>query len=241
MGARQEHVKENAKLIRFIQQNHISLGLGSRIQTRLHSQATETRQVHRIHMSDVSLLQQLPANLKEQVACEVFSPMICAHPLVQHIDAVDRTCVSAICQTSMSQQSVLPMHDVYALGSQCQAMYFVVAGEMSYIHGYMTKPESLSDNSCMIAAGNWACELALLIIWKHHGLMTVMEMPCELALIEAAAFHRVLRQWPQVQDICRKYALIVVEEYSRIRDELSDLPIAHQKAEQFAEQAMASW
>lgn len=188
---RKQQRKQNANLVQFLQDNQISLGLGSRVQTFINGLGWETGAVLRIHESEVPQLKQLTPALKEELAIEVFGTVILAHPFLESMLEIEPDCVSHICQTAMSQQSVMPMHDVFVLDSECTAMYFVVGGEMAYFEGAKNKPLR-AYNDTVLSSGSWACEYSLLVAWKHRGLMTTMQRPCELSLLNVASFQNVL-------------------------------------------------
>merc|ERR1712032_957435 len=139
---RDEQVKQNADLVGFLQENRISLKLGTMIQTFMQKHVTRPSQVHRIHESDVPQLKQLPLFLREELAYEVYKPVICCHPLLRSALSIDNTFISSICQTAMSPKSVMPMIDVFGLGDECKAMYFVVAGELAYFRGLSSTPKA---------------------------------------------------------------------------------------------------
>jgi len=239
---REEQHLQRASLIRFLQENHVSLDLAGRIQAFLSMQQTKRNVVHRVHESDVPQLKQLPEILKEQLASEVFLPVITRHPLFKGVRAITPSCVTAVCIDALSQQSVLASHPVFCLGEECRAVYFVVAGEMAYFHGVSTKPVPASQHpyaNAMVTAHSWSCEYVLLVAWEHQGLMTTLRMPCELALLDAAVFHGVLLRWPEVKNFCRRYALIFMADMEQSDAELSDLRMEEVDAHGIAERALA--
>lgn len=236
-----EQQQQRHDLIRFLQQNEISFTLSARIQAYMKKQVARYTNVHRIHLTDVLLLQQLPMTLKEELANETFEPIISSHPLLAAMGDVSHDCIAAICQTAITQQSVLPMRDVYLSGGECQAMYFVVAGQMHYFEDAKSKHVNANEHA-IVAAGSWACEWALLLVWKHHGQMATMAMPCELALLNAAVFQDVLQQWPNVKNVCREYAVaFTADQHANCRS-CSDLPMPSEEVDFLLEQAFAaSW
>jgi len=234
---RNQQVKQDADLIQFLQDNQIFLSLGSRVQAFIKGLRWETGGVLRIHESAVPQLKQLSPSLKEELAWEVFGPVILTHPLLKSMQEIEPDCISHICQTAMSQQSVMPMHDVFVLGGKCTAMYFVVGGEMAYFEGAANKPRPPSDYPT-VTTGSWACEYALLIAWEHHGLMTTMQMPCELNLLNAESFQNVLQDLPRVRKFCQSYALMIVADRKDSLSEMSDLPLANEKILSLSYQAM---
>jgi len=238
---REEQHINNANLIRFLQENHVSLDLAGHIQAFLSMQQTQRSVVHRVHESDVPQLKQLSEPLKERLASEVFMPVLVEHPLFRGIKMTTETCCTALCTGAMSMQSVLASQHVFSLGDECRAMHFIVAGEMAYFHGVRTKPISGSQHAnVMVKAKTWVCEYVLLVTWEHQGLMTTLRMPCELALLSAAAFQNVLLQWPDVRDFCRRYALLFLEEMGQTDAELSDLPTDEVDVQSIAERALKS-
>jgi len=232
-----QQVKQDADLVQFLQDNQISLRLGSRVQAFIQGLRWETGGVHRIHASAVPQLKQLSPSLKEELACEVYGSVIRIHSMVTNMQDLEPDCISHICQTAMSQQSVMPMHDVFVLGSECKAMYFVVGGEMAYFVGAANKPLLPSDYP-IVTTGSWACEYALLIAWEHRGLMTTMQIPCELHLLNIESFQNVLQDFPRVRNFCHSYALIMVADSKVSVSEMSDLPLAAEKIIRLSYQAM---
>merc|ERR1712113_339284 len=100
---------------------------------------------------------------------------------------------------------------------------------MAYFRGVSTRPRSLTEYPT-VEAGNWACEYVLLMAWEHRGLMGTMQTPCELALLNAGCFLRILRTYPDVRDFCRCYATMLAQEAQSSITEMTDFPISLEEA-----------
>jgi hypothetical protein len=234
----EEHAINRANLLKFLQENHVSRDLASRIQGFLKMQRNRRGVVHRIHESAVPQLKQLPEPIKEQLACEIFMPVISICPVLKSIKLLAENCAASICLGAMSQQSILAFQEVFCLGNECKVMYFIVAGEMAYFHGASTKPMSDCQNlQVIVSGGSWVCEYVLFVAWEHCGLMITMGMPCELVLLDAAAFQALLRRWPQAMHLCRAYALALLASREESGEDLSDLPVTEETAQNLVEAA----
>jgi len=237
---REEKLINSNNLIKFLQEDHVSLDLANCIQEFLRTQKMRRGEVHRIHTSAVPQLQQLSDPIKEQLACEIFMPVISVYPMLRSITMISESCAVSICLGAMSPQSILAFHEVFCLGNACKAMYFTVAGEMAYFYGASTKPMSDSQRlKATVAAGSWVCEYVLFFAWEHRGLMATMEMPCELVLLDATAFHAAVQQWPRATRFCRDYALMLLTEREENEANVSDLPMTESDSQILVEQAMA--
>jgi len=237
----EEELINSVNLVKFLQENHVSLDLANRINGFLRMQRRHRGEVHRFHESAVPQLKQLSKPIKEQLACELFMPVISVYPMLRSISMLSENCAVAICLGPMSQQSILAFQEVFCLGNACKAMYFIVAGEIAYFHGASTKPSFDSqDRKSSVKAGSWVCEYVLFFVWEHRGLMATVGMPCELVLLDAAAFQNAVPQWPEATRLCREYALMLLAAKEENEEELSDLPIEESDAQILVEQAMAS-
>merc|ERR1719362_2278561 len=229
---RKEQAKENADLIRFMEEHQLSFTLARRIQKYIRHSTVLPSKVHRIHASSVPQLKQLSPALKEELLFEVYRPVLSCHPFLNHILQLDQVFVSSICATTMSQQSLMPQTPVFRLGDEGKAMYFVVGGEMCYFNKVHTAPAYalLKDWTGKIEPGCWASEFALFLVWQHRGLMTTLQAASELVSIDVALFLSVLQQSPQISELCRDYAKAILEDVQSGYVEVTDLPMAPEKA-----------
>jgi len=238
---REEQQINNDNLDKFFQENHVSVDLANRIQGFLRMQRTRRGAVHRIHQSAVPQLQQLSEPIKEQLAFEIFMPVISVYPMLRTITSLSESCVVAICLGAASQLSTLAFQEVFHMGSACKAMYFVVAGEIAYFRGCSTKPMVDSQRlKATVLAGSWICEYVLFVAWEHRGLMATTGMPCELVLLDATAFQTAVQQWPRLMCFCRDYALMLLADRELNEENLTDLAIEKNDAQMLVQQSMVS-
>jgi len=87
---REEQQINNDNLDKFFQENHVSVDLANRIQGFLRMQRTRRGAVHRIHQSAVPQLQQLSEPIKEQLAFEIFMPVISVYPMLRTITSLGK-------------------------------------------------------------------------------------------------------------------------------------------------------
>jgi len=99
----EEELINSVNLVKFLQQNHVSLDLANRINGFLRMQRRHRGEVHRFHESAVPQLKQLSKPIKEQLACELFMPVISVYPMLRSIRLLSENCAVAMCRGPMSQ------------------------------------------------------------------------------------------------------------------------------------------
>jgi len=227
---KQEEKVNNATLIRFLQESHVSLDLGSRIQEVVLMQQMQQSRVHRVHEQEVLLLKNLPVSMREDLHFEVYAPRISQHPFLHGIGMMEISALNKICHTAMRQQSLLAEQDLFSYGKDGNHMYFIVAGEAVYYHGRRTAvelskmKEARAFATATIKEGAWVCEQVLIIKWEHQGLLTA-RMPCEFAVVDAALFRGIVQRFPRIYSFCKRYAEAYSDRLLLTTEELTDLTL----------------
>jgi len=188
-------------LSQYLQDNHISLDLSTRIQSVAFAQYENKRTASRIHEPDVSLLKLLPRSLKEQLHAQLYLPTVIKHPILSALGTChDRTLVK-ICDEAMSQGSLEPAEELFAFGKEAEQMYFVVSGCLFYWEGPLPSPNMREE----VSSGEWICDQVLWMPWVHRGQMTGFQ-PSELANLDASIFLKIVDQRSMIRAMCCHFA-----------------------------------
>jgi len=201
-----DYIEARSNLVRFLEENRVSLDLSSKIQSVVFTQYDHIRSAERMHEPEVMLLGLLPRSLKEQMHTEIYQPIVCQHPFMDAIGSMHEFVLHQICHLAMSMQSLSTGQDLFTYGKEAEEVYFVTAGQLLYFEGIEVRRHTRIE----VAEGSWVCDQALWVNWVHRGLMTA-GMPCELALLNAAIFRQIVHQRPMINDLCCKFASQLLE------------------------------
>jgi len=221
---RRDQTNNQAQLVRYLAQNRVSLELGGRLQELALLQQVQSSRVRRVHENDVTLLENMPSSLKEQLRLEVFGPAIRDHPLLRTVSILFEFPFSSICFNAMSQQSLMPNHELFSFGMEAQFMYFVVAGKMVYYHGKNLAAEVIKfGDSHALLAEDALCEQVLVFKWTHRGLLTA-RMLCEFVRLDAAVFRDAVKAHEDTKNLLKSFGSLYAETLLQRNElELTDL------------------
>jgi len=101
-------------------------------------------------------------------------------------------------------------------------MYFVVAGQMVYHHGFQLATEVVKvEPTHIVLSDQSLCEQVLLSNWTHRGLLTAAMM-CELVQLDAAVFRDTVKANVDMKKhfkrLCVGYAVILKQEGLELMD-----------------------
>jgi len=220
-------------LVRFLQENRLSLELSSRIQSIVSEQYEKMRNVHRIHEPEVKLLQLLPRSLKEEMHLQIYEPTLSNHPFFRVLTGVDDQALLKICHVAMSQESLKSGQELFTYGKEAERAFCIVAGKLRYHKG----PGIRNQEGMDIGQGAFICDMVLWMHWEHRGSMTA-STPCELAVVDGAAFRCAVRARPAARDLCcnfaTQYAAAVLQGNEPTSQACSDLGFGADKMREFA-------
>jgi len=203
------YLEAKKALVKYLQQNRISLELSIRIQSIISAQSHNMRSAQRVHEPDVLLMDLLPRSLKEQMHMEVYHPTLITHPFLKFVADGHERVLMKICHMAMSQESLKPGEELFTYGKEAEKAYFVDCGILLYSEGSPPREEQID-----VHAGDWLCDQALWMPWVHRGQMTAVQ-PCELANLDGSMFRDIVSQRTLLRSLCSRFAeryLAIIQE-----------------------------
>eukprot|EP00448_Togula_jolla_P010057 CAMPEP_0170608220 /NCGR_PEP_ID=MMETSP0224-20130122/21470_1 /TAXON_ID=285029 /ORGANISM="Togula jolla, Strain CCCM 725" /LENGTH=725 /DNA_ID=CAMNT_0010933435 /DNA_START=34 /DNA_END=2211 /DNA_ORIENTATION=- len=162
---------------RYLRESRISIRLANRILALLRKRSFAPER-QPLHESDISILLKLPEGVLTALHCETYTPILCPHPLFNHIDQVDGGCFVDICHTASSQRGLANGQVLFRFGEVASKMYFVVSGELEYSFG-------VTEGMGIKVSEGWLSENVLWLSWEHRGRLSAIST-CELVVVDAA-------------------------------------------------------
>lgn len=196
-----EKSKQRECIQRYLFDNHITLGLSTRIEEFLKNFTHQPPR--RVHETDIQVFKLLPEMLRLQLHWEVYKPSVNPHPLFQFINQFDEMLVLDICHEAMGEISRLTNQDLFKPGQKAGQMYFCICGMWEYSRDWSDgHPYTLDANG---EEDPWILEVALWCKWEHQGRMRALTQ-CELKCLSVAEFHRIVHGRPGLRSVCKEYA-----------------------------------
>lgn len=215
----QETTKMNAALQEFFIENDITQDLASRI---WHCRPHEIRRAEKMRlMTDLSVFNTLPDNLRHDLLCELYVPKVSLHPMFFKLNYVDADALGAICAFGIEYTDFADVQEQYQRGKTMLHMFFVLEGVLEYSissiasvqEKVVTDTKQLSSSMSSIAQTNtvqsnqWACEVALwLARVKFRGGFHAKGSNPQLLQVSAKGFKEVAAQNPVALVFLSKYA-----------------------------------
>jgi len=126
-----ERFKETSVLRKYLQENHISMSLSSRIWGFLDSEGKKNQQ-KRTHEKDIILLLQLPWRLKDELLEQVYCPVVTAHPFFVQMQVHYPQGLVRCFRETLEELSMGIGHELFNIGGVGDRMFFLITGEMFY-------------------------------------------------------------------------------------------------------------
>eukprot|EP00747_Dinoflagellata_sp_TGD_P123475 gnl/TRDRNA2_/TRDRNA2_173824_c0_seq1.p1 gnl/TRDRNA2_/TRDRNA2_173824_c0~~gnl/TRDRNA2_/TRDRNA2_173824_c0_seq1.p1 ORF type:complete len:187 (-),score=20.73 gnl/TRDRNA2_/TRDRNA2_173824_c0_seq1:119-679(-) len=124
---------------------------------------------------------------------------MCTHCFF-HIADSDETFAQQICTDSLRERAIVVGQECFHFATKSEKMIFVYTGDLDYFVG----PESCGT-PIHVGKGACLCEMVLWMEWFYRGnLMT--QTAVELIELDAADFHRKIKQRGSSFRLCREYA-----------------------------------
>jgi len=226
-------------LRRYMVENNISVSVSGAVWGYLHGE--EKKPGRRLHEADVSALSILPKSLRSDLQHAVFWPVIGAHPFFHHLDADHPRTMRMVYRQTLAEVSVIGGQEVFGTGERSDRMFFCARGPLSYTklkQSLSDKNDGVQDSlvsntfsnrssnvpgtdSITIEDGQWLCEPALWVDWKHQGLLTARRHS-ELISIRAVEFCNVFLKAGKAVPGASRYAAIYAE-YVALATDVDDL------------------
>eukprot|EP00811_Abedinium_folium_P018071 NODE_2699_length_2163_cov_14.545187.p1 GENE.NODE_2699_length_2163_cov_14.545187~~NODE_2699_length_2163_cov_14.545187.p1 ORF type:complete len:592 (+),score=118.73 NODE_2699_length_2163_cov_14.545187:165-1940(+) len=206
------------KLFRqFITSNNVSWQLGHKISTfRTHRRR---KTAERVLERDVLYLSNMPESLAVELHCEVFAPILTAHPLFLHCLRWWPEFFREVCHCCASQRLLKLREEVFFDGNEATMVVFVICGTFYYVA--LTQPQHVSNSLDLeqnhledgvqlpippsFSSGEWLCEAALWMTYKHGGTLTA-QGDSDVVLVDALKFHKVASRHPAARHRLQVYA-----------------------------------
>jgi len=175
-------VREERKLMRnYFKNNHISLHLGIRIMN--FAKSLQHSKKARTNRDDISVMVAMPERLRKELDSEVFSPILCAHALFNHLFMMNSSLIREISASAVNDKVLVAKEELFTRKGIAPCMYFFISGTLEYrLDG---RKVSCTTGTCASEAAVWIQD------YMHRGVMTALA-PCEVVCLDATLFRRLI-------------------------------------------------
>lgn len=203
---------------RYCEVHFISTALSLRVRKYVEwKQAVDAKQLHDANENE--LMQVLPIDLRRALLGETRSPLLSKHMVFLACRESNVRFFQRLCCDVMTPVSHLPDVNIFSYGMLCTRMYFVVAGEASYLK-YGAVLRALMTNGSLHQRGRTSvqeaqeryrrirllplqngavlCEPVIWTRWVHFGDLSSTTHVNLLAL-EVERFENLVQSYPPVQ------------------------------------------
>jgi len=206
-------------LKKFLNQNKISRGLGSRIMHYV--DFTLEFRHRRVHISKVHFLGLISGPLNIELHTELFAPTLCWHPCFSQILTMNKPMMREICTTAvLGTQNYAKNDMLFERGKEAKHMLFLTLGTLVYRFW----PDDLAaSRKVRMHEGSWFVEASLWMPWQHVGEMKALS-EVDLVLVTSAKFRDICESYPEDFPLVRSYALLFWSEaHDQTLEALTDL------------------
>lgn len=172
----------------FMRRHKISTSLMVRM--RRHLQYRMLRGQREIEEKDVQLLGLLSDPLRMELHCEMYSPLLCAHPFFHSVSSYSYSSMRQICHVAITETTLSRGDILFTTGDHCERMYFSRCGLLHYVMPsgmvQVREPEQLIP-------GEWLSEAVLWAAWSHLGDAQAFSTTTIVA-VNAEKFREVVRR-----------------------------------------------
>lgn len=227
---------------RYLEAHNVSTELAMSVRKHVEwKQAVDTTIDHRRGESE--LLQILPVELRRALCDETRSPVLRKHAVFVAFRTFSLKFFQSLCCDSMHPSVHMPDDNIFAYGSVCHHMYFIVTGDASYMKygavlqvllssGHRALRESSAECEMRdkykrlrrepISDGHSLCEPAIWVVWKHRGDFEALNHTSLLTL-DTTIFEDLVQSYPAVQASVQEHAQRFLAALNASEDVLSDL------------------
>jgi len=198
-------VARDTMIRRFFSDNNISHGLAARVWHFVRQKRVAASK--KLRTEEVPILQQLPVNIRNELGCEVYGPILRVHPMIniylsQTPAALRKICKKAISEVSLASGKELKLDDV-------RKMLFITGGTLEF---HMLDSHEDDESGFLVETGEWCCEAAL---WAEKvpldGHFIAAPGGSEIVLLDGEAFRAVAVESYETFDVLKRYSWRFVE------------------------------
>eukprot|EP00928_Gymnodinium_smaydae_P067772 TRINITY_DN5076_c1_g2_i1.p1 TRINITY_DN5076_c1_g2~~TRINITY_DN5076_c1_g2_i1.p1 ORF type:complete len:871 (-),score=151.29 TRINITY_DN5076_c1_g2_i1:61-2529(-) len=223
---RQQRTRKMWVIREYVQDNHISMGLASRLKKYVaKSFDRKIRQQHAMELEEL-----LPMSLLMDLRFEILSRSLTSHYFFSLLLSKHPRSVWELCRRAFEEVHALSRDIIFTTGDVCFRTIFPLDDELRYAYGRTLGDElpaaspGEADNdpaAIVVPSGKCACEAVLWTPWENCGELRAVSDSTILAL-EAAEFNAtMIHQERAMIDIIRR-SRVVLHYLNTTSDQLSD-------------------
>eukprot|EP00928_Gymnodinium_smaydae_P030094 TRINITY_DN22465_c0_g1_i3.p1 TRINITY_DN22465_c0_g1~~TRINITY_DN22465_c0_g1_i3.p1 ORF type:complete len:331 (+),score=27.79 TRINITY_DN22465_c0_g1_i3:282-1274(+) len=168
-GMKNDKEKSFWSLRRYLKQEHISSGLQRRLLKFVNHQVA--KQETRVQRANVRVLTHISTQLSAELAHEMYSPLLCNQPFLNHICKEFETVGFRLCHSALRPVSLAGGDVLFSVGEAATLAYIVKVGDFHY---------RCEHTSMLVSKGELLAEAVLWASkWRYCGT-SVAQSPCEL-------------------------------------------------------------
>jgi len=154
----------------------------------------------RIHYEEIAVFELLPERLQCYLRQEIYGPYVTRLPFFFSLTTLSNGFLSELCKKNVHLKRMLKEEDLFKCNKEAEFVYVVAAGSLDYRH----------DALKTISEGQWACEPALWLTWRHCAT-AVANKSCEVLLIQVKSTVELMSSQMDLLPFIKYYANIFAE------------------------------
>mmetsp|Transcript_52496 Transcript_52496/g.122841 ORF Transcript_52496/g.122841 Transcript_52496/m.122841 type:complete len:1239 (-) Transcript_52496:33-3749(-) len=198
---RRDQMMKINTLKRFLEQHKVDTKLAVRVQRQVLDRIRSSETL--IFEDDVTALQMLSANLKQQLLFETRLPPMLGHPLFRIWWEADDIALRTLCDTAVKFEVYKAQDCVFVPGLEAEGMLMISEGYLHYFQDRESSKEAEPTN-IQVHKGARVSEAALWSKWKHVGKLECARS-CNILFVEAHGLITLLGTLPLLGHITRQY------------------------------------
>jgi len=132
---------------------------------------------------------------------EIYGPYVTRLPFFFALASLsDNNFLSDLCEKNIHQKRMVKDEDLFQCNKEAEFIYVVVVGTLDYRHDVLKT----------ISRGQWACEPALWLTWRHCAT-AVSNKSCEVVLIEVESAVKLMSSQLTLLHFIKRYAKMFAE------------------------------
>lgn len=175
----------------------------------------------KLSIEEVSFINKLSANLREELDVELFAAKLCTHDFFAYLLEYSPSVMNHICHRAIEVMPLAHGDIAFCGGHVAQAMIIVVSGRCAYV------PMKSQEAQVKVLKGQWTSEGAFWTNWTHQGQLQAAIESHSLR-IDGGKFRKALLHGAMVMNRVRKYGIAFCSHLNDLRRKkaaLSDVQI----------------
>ncbi|CAJ1402802.1 unnamed protein product [Effrenium voratum] len=225
--SRMQQFQQRSRLLRFFCERSLSAELFGKVEEVLHKDGLFEE---RLQESEVALMSGIPQRLKVQLHEEMFMSSLRRLAIwPSWKSAEDVHFFRSLCHEAMREHPAKPMQDAFMPGTNCEEVYIVEHGRMSYL----TRSRTFE-----VAEGDFLCLPSLWAEWYHRGRLSASTGAAYYVGVVSSIFCQIcLEHGGPMWQYLQIFGILLVGEVEAMEEEHAVSDLYHENLEQLGVRA----